>query len=91
MPPNGNRKKAPKESATDLLMKIQQIWWRYKCHLHFELMNYNEVIYRYTLSQYNDQVVKVNVFRPIVVPKVFTKSMPPGDLMDIGRCSDDDL
>ena len=45
-----------------------------------QLINYNEVRYQYTLLQYNDQVVKVYVCRPVAVSKEFTKSMPPGDL-----------
>ena len=42
-----------------LLMKeIQQIFSRYKRH-HFEPMNYNEVRYQYTLSQYYDQIAEI--------------------------------
>ena len=48
-------------------------------------MNYNEVIYKYTRLEYNDQVTKV------AIRNEFSKVMPPGDLTVIGRCSDDDF
>ena len=88
----GKGKKTRKEAATPLLMKkIQQFFWLYKCHLHFELLNYNEVGFQYTLLQYDYQIAKFHVFRPVAVPKEFTKSMPPGELTVIGQCSDDYL
>ena len=51
-------------------------------------MNYNEIRYQYTgtLSQYNDEVVKVYVCPPVAIWREFTKSMPPCSLMVIGRC-----
>ena len=56
-----------------------------------ELANYNEVGYQHTLLQYNHPLVKVYVCRPVAVRKEFTKSMPPGDLSVIERCSDNYL
>ena len=55
MPPKGKGGKSPKEAATLILTKkIQQILWWYKCHLHFEVMNYmyHETIYQYALLQH---------------------------------------
>ena len=51
------------------MKKIQQILWRYMCHLYLKLMNYNEVRSQYTLLQYNDIVVKVHVYvyRPVAI------------------------
>ena len=80
-----------REREKEKMKKIQQVLWRYKCYLHFELMNYNEFRFQYTLLQYDYQIVKVYVCRPVAVWTEFTKSMPPGDLTVIGRCSDDDL
>ena len=65
------RGRDPKEVATPLLMKkIEQILWRYKCHLHLELMNYNEVRYQYALLQYNNRVANEYVRRPERIYKI---------------------
>ena len=73
--------KDPQKSCKSCLdeEEIQQILWRYKCHL-------NEVSYQYTLLQYNVQVAKVDVCLPAAVRKEFTKLTSPDDLTVLGRC-----
>ena len=74
-----------------LMKKIQQILWRYKCHLYFELINYSDIRYPYvcTLLKYNDQIAKVYVCRPVAarkkVPKIDTAQRSDSHRTVLGR------
>ena len=87
MPPKRKGNKIPNGSCNPSLDEEDSTNFVavYECYLHFEMLNDNNEVrnqYTCTLLQYNDQVA---------VRKEYKKSKPLGDLIVIGRCSDDNL